>query len=112
MFISFEPSVAESASPKICEIFCRPLQTAAELGILYLFDKKCKEVHPNMAQITKDTIIGDILDIAPDTAPIFLSIGMHCLGCPSSRGETVEEACMVHGVDVDALLDKLNSTIA
>ncbi len=65
-----------------------------------------------MAQITKDTIIGDILDIAPQTAPIFMSIGMHCLGCPSSRGETVEQACMVHGVDVDALLDKLNSSIA
>ncbi len=42
-----------------------------------------------MINITKDTIIGDILDIAPQTAPIFLSIGMHCLGCPSSRGETV-----------------------
>ena len=64
-----------------------------------------------MAKITKDTIIGDILDIAPDTAPIFLSIGMHCLGCPSSRGETVEQACMVHGVDVDELLEQLNSTI-
>ena len=47
-----------------------------------------------MVEITKDTIIGDILDVAPQTAPIFLSIGMHCLGCPSSRGETVEEACM------------------
>ena len=45
-------------------------------------------------------------------SPIFLSIGMHCLGCPSSRGETVEQACMVHDVDVDALLDKLNATIA
>ena len=65
-----------------------------------------------MAKITKDTIIGDILDIAPDTAPIFLSIGMHCLGCPSSRVETVEQACMVHGVDVEALLDKLNATVA
>ena len=61
-----------------------------------------------MAQITKDTIIGDILDIAPETAPIFLSIGMHCLGCPSSRGETVEEACMVHGIDCDAFLAQLN----
>ena len=49
-----------------------------------------------MVTITKDTIIGDILDVAPQTAPIFLSIGMHCLGCPSSRGETVEEACMVN----------------
>ena len=65
-----------------------------------------------MAKSTKDTIIGDILDIAPDTAPIFLSIGMHCLGCPSSRGETVEQACMVHGVDVEALLEQLNATVA
>ena len=65
-----------------------------------------------MAKITKDTILGDIVDMAPDTAPFFLSIGMHCLGCPSSRGETVEQACMVHGVDVEALLDKLNATVA
>jgi len=61
-----------------------------------------------MVEITKDTIIGDILDVAPQTAPIFLSIGMHCLGCPSSRGETVEEACMVHGIDVDKLLALVN----
>ena len=59
-----------------------------------------------MVQITKDTVIGDILDIAPQTAPIFFSIGMHCLGCPSSRGETVQEACMVHGL-TDAQMDKL-----
>ena len=65
-----------------------------------------------MAQITKDTIIGDILDIAPETAPIFLSIGMHCLGCPSSRGETVEQACMVHGVEVEELLAKINAGVA
>ena len=64
-----------------------------------------------MAKITKDTIIGDILDIAPATAPIFMSIGMHCLGCPASRGETVEQACMVHGVDVNELLEQLNATI-
>ena len=62
----------------------------------------------HMVTITKDTIIGDILDIAPQTAPIFLSIGMHCLGCPSSRGETVEEACMVHGVDCEQLLEVIN----
>lgn len=65
-----------------------------------------------MIEITKDTIIGDILDVAPQTAPIFLSIGMHCLGCPSSRGETVEEACMVHGVDPDALIAQLNDYFA
>ena len=58
--------------------------------------------------ITKDTIIGDILTIAPQTAPLFMNIGMHCLGCPASRGETVEQACMVHGVEVDDLLAKVN----
>ena len=63
-------------------------------------------------QITKDTIIGDILDNAPQTAPLFLNIGMHCLGCPASRGETLEQACMVHGVDADTFLDELNTFIA
>ena len=59
-------------------------------------------------QIAKGTIIGDILDAAPQCAPLFLSIGMHCLGCPSSRGETVEEACAVHGVDADAFVAAVN----
>ena len=59
-------------------------------------------------KIEKSTIIGDILDIAPQAAPLFFAIGMHCLGCPSSRGETVEEACAVHGVDVDKLLAVVN----
>ena len=60
------------------------------------------------AKIEKTTIIGDVLDIAPETAPLFMAIGMHCLGCPSSRGETVEEACAVHGIDVDKLLALVN----
>ncbi len=64
-----------------------------------------------MAQITKDTVIGDILDIAPDAAPVFMSIGMHCLGCPASRGETVEQACAVHGIPVDEVLGKLNQLV-
>ena len=62
-----------------------------------------------MIEIKKDTIIGDILDVAPQTAPIFFSIGMHCLGCPSSRGETVEQACEVHGVDCEKLLEVINA---
>ena len=61
-----------------------------------------------MIEIKRDTIIGDILDVAPQTAPIFLSIGMHCLGCPASRGESLEEACAVHGVDCDQLVNRLN----
>ncbi len=62
-------------------------------------------------KITKDTIIGDILDNHPETEPLFLEIGMHCLTCPCSRGETVEEACEVHGTDADALVAKLNAAI-
>ena len=58
--------------------------------------------------IEKDTIIGEVLDLAPQSAPLFMAIGMHGLGCPSSRGETVEEACMVHGIDCDAFLAQLN----
>jgi hybrid cluster-associated redox disulfide protein len=61
--------------------------------------------------ITKDTVIGDILDIAPETIPAFLDMGMHCLGCPASRGETVEEACQVHGVDPETLVGELNQLI-
>ena len=63
-------------------------------------------------KIEKDTIIGDVLDIAPQSAPLFFAIGMHCLGCPSSRGETVEEACAVHGVDPDELVAELNDYFA
>lgn len=65
-----------------------------------------------MTEITKDTIISDILATAPESAPLFQSIGMHCLGCAMSSGETLEEACAVHGVDADDFLVKINSFIA
>lgn len=64
-----------------------------------------------MSKITKQSIIGDVLDMYPDTAKYFFEIGMHCLGCPSARGESVEEACMVHGKDADELVAKLNVAI-
>ena len=64
-----------------------------------------------MAAITKDTLIGDILNIDSTTAPYFFEMGMHCLGCPASRGESLEQACMVHGVSVGELLKKLNDHI-
>lgn len=56
----------------------------------------------------KDTKIGEILEKAPEKAEILLEIGMHCLGCPASQMETLEEACEVHGIDVQELIDKLN----
>ncbi|MGI6577925.1 MAG: DUF1858 domain-containing protein [Eubacteriales bacterium] len=62
-----------------------------------------------MSAITKDTIISDILRINPDAARILMEIGMHCLGCPASRAETLEQACQVHGVDVDEILDRINA---
>lgn len=62
--------------------------------------------------VTKDTCIGDILDFDRTTAVYFLEMGMHCLGCPSSRGESIADACTVHGVDADALVEKLNTHLA
>ena len=62
-----------------------------------------------MEKITKDTIIGDILQINPNSAPILMEMGMHCLGCPASQAETLEEACMVHGADVNLIVEKLNA---
>ncbi|MBQ5315670.1 MAG: DUF1858 domain-containing protein [Oscillospiraceae bacterium] len=65
-----------------------------------------------MAQITKDSIIGDVLDMNTDTAPFFLEMGMHCLGCPSARGESIAQACEVHGVDADEFVAKINAFLA
>ncbi len=59
-------------------------------------------------QVTKDSLIGDILDYDVNTAQFFFEIGMHCLGCPHSRGESVAEACAVHGTDADELVKKIN----
>ena len=61
-----------------------------------------------MASVTKDTIIIDVLKLDQGTAPFFFEIGMHCLGCPSASGETIEEACAVHGGEADELVAKLN----
>ena len=59
--------------------------------------------------VTKQSIIGDILDFDPETAQFFFAIGMHCLGCPASRGESIEDACAVHGTNADELVAKINA---
>ncbi len=59
-------------------------------------------------KVTRQTVIGDILDASAETKPFFMEMGMHCFECPVSRMETVEEACAVHGADADALIKKLN----
>ena len=60
-----------------------------------------------MAEITKDMTIGEILITKPEVAPILMEAGMHCLGCPSAQGESLEEAAMVHGIDIDSLMAKI-----
>ena len=65
-----------------------------------------------MFQVTKDTIIAEVMMNAPESAPLFQAIGMHCLGCAMATGESVEQACMAHGVDADAFLKKLTEFLA
>ncbi len=63
-------------------------------------------------KITKDMLVGEVLDIDTGAAEYFFAIGMHCLGCPASRGESIEQACAVHGTDADELVKKLNAYFA
>ena len=63
-------------------------------------------------EVTKETLIGDVLDFDIETAQFFFEIGMHCLGCPASRGESIEDACAVHGTDADALVKSINEYLA
>nr|WP_302598498.1 DUF1858 domain-containing protein [uncultured Cellulosilyticum sp.] len=62
-----------------------------------------------MTQVTKDMIIGQIIQIDKGIAPILMQSGMHCLGCPSSQMESLEDACAVHGINVDALIEQINN---
>lgn len=62
-----------------------------------------------MAQVSKDMTIGELLNMNPEVAPILMEIGMHCLGCPASQGESLAEAAMVHGIDADLLVEKINA---
>jgi len=63
-------------------------------------------------KVTKDSLIGDVLDYNRETAVFFLQMGMHCLGCPSARGESLEQACLVHGLNVDELVQKINDFLS
>ena len=61
-----------------------------------------------MKEITKDMTIYEVLQLNPDIAPVFFEMGMHCLGCPISRGESIEQAAAAHGIDLEVMLEKLN----
>ena len=64
-----------------------------------------------MIKITKEMIIGDILNEAPDMAPVLMAAGMHCIGCPSAQMETVEEAAYVHGIEPELLITRVNAFV-
>ena len=81
------------------------------------FIEKIKKIfntrkEPQKMTVTKETLIGDILDFDVETARFFFEIGMHCLGCPHSRGESIAEACAVHGTNADELVKKINDHLA
>ena len=65
-----------------------------------------------MTTVTKDMIIADILQVDMGIAPILMNEGMHCVGCPAAKGETLEEAGIVHGIDVDGMVEKINAYLA
>ena len=77
-------------------------------NILYLVHEMIKE-EMKMAAITKDMTIGEILRTNPAVAPILMEAGMHCLGCPSAQSESLEEAAMVHGMNIDDLMSKIEA---
>jgi len=79
--------------------------------VIIIVSSQRKDVF-TMTEITKDMKIGEILDANREVAPFFLEMGMHCLGCPSARNESVAQACMVHGVNADELIAKINAFLA
>lgn len=80
-------------------------ETVYNSSVRRITQKGCKK----MAAITKDMIIGDVLKVDINLARFLMEMGMHCIGCPASRGETVEDAAKVHGVDPDELVEKMNN---
>ena len=63
-------------------------------------------------QVTKDMLIGELVQVDPGIVPILMAAGMHCIGCPSAQGESLAEAAMVHGIDADALVNAVNEYLA
>lgn len=90
-----------------CHIFWEVLYLKA--GIRRIASAGCGKGEKSMSGITKEMTIGEILRTNPDVAPVLMEAGMHCLGCPSAQGESLEEAAMVHGIDIDALMQAIEA---
>ena len=97
----------------VYSIFIRKRDRLKKDGLAKRLHVQAEKENKNMAQqVTKSTMIGELLQINENIAPVLLNIGMHCLGCPSSQMETIEEAAMVHGIQPDALVAEINEFLA
>ena len=102
-----------SSFAKICNFLTKNTCQTKKIMLKYtkqrlqFVTKKIRKERNNM-EIKKDMTIGELLEKAPEKADILLEAGMHCLGCPASQAETIEEACEVHGIDVEEIIEKLN----
>ena len=109
--IHLGPTLPAFLSPNVAKVLVENFGiggiSTVEEDMEMFFGEEAKMAETSQGMITKDMVIGDILKINPENARVLMEAGMHCLGCPSSQMETLEEACQVHGLDVEALIEKL-----
>ena len=102
----------KSKETLISEQYSRILRLFFGINGIIIGDTKSKGGRKMAVEVTKTMTIGELLQVAPQTAPVLMEVGMHCLGCPASQGESLEEAAMVHGIDADLLIAKINALLA
>ena len=102
----------KSKETLISEQYSRILRLFFGINGIIIRDTKSKGGRKMAVEVTKTMTIGELLQVAPQTAPVLMEVGMHCLGCPASQGESLEEAAMVHGIDADLLIAKINALLA
>ena len=109
-FLTFKYAEKQKSSPNMSENSEKSVDNFVDRAYNKIRSSNIKE-ETEMAKISKDTKIGELMNIFPESAPILMEIGMHCLGCPASQMETLEEAAMVHGIDGDLLVEKINAAM-
>ena len=109
-FLTFKYAEKQKSAPNMSENSEKSVDNFVDRAYNKIRSSNIKE-ETEMAKISKDTKIGELMNIFPESAPILMEIGMHCLGCPASQMETLEEAAMVHGIDGDLLVEKINAAM-
>ena len=109
-FLTFKYAEKQKSAPNMSENSEKSVDKLGDRAYNKIRSSNIKE-ETEMAKISKDTKIGELMNIFPESAPILMEIGMHCLGCPASQMEALEEAAMVHGIDGDLLVEKINAAM-